>query len=139
MNRSHYILLALALGATLTGCARNPEPVIRQRAQKYTQLLIDDQFDQAVDYFDPDIVAKEGRTAVMDQFKVVIGIVKGLTALGGRKPDGFVIRTVDIDTAKTHANVQVIFLTTDNNGGDRKEHPTDQKWALKNNTWYAMR
>lgn len=123
--------------ALLAGCARNPEPVVRQRAQDYTQLLLDDNFAEAVNYYDPDIVAREGRTAVTDKIKAVVGFIKGLIALGGRKPAGFEVRKVDLDSTCKQATVQVVFYTTDAQGGDRREHPTDYKWVFKKNAWYT--
>ena len=131
------VLAMAAVALLLAGCAQNPEPILRQRAQAYTQLLVDDKFDEAVNYYDPDLVAKRGRTAVTGSFKAVVGIVKGLTALGGRKPAGFELRKLDFDSTKTRATLQVVYLTTDNKGADRKESPSDQKWVLKNNTWFA--
>ena len=133
-----FSVLAVATVALLcASCAKNPEPILRQRAQAYTQLLVDDKFDDAVNSFDPDLVAKRGRTAVAGGFKAVVGIVKGLNALGGRKLDGFEIRKLDFDSTKTRATLQVVYLTTNKQGADPKESPTDQKWVLKNNIWYA--
>lgn len=125
-----------AMTLLLAGCG-NPESAVRQRAQAYTQCLIEDNYDKAVDYFDPDVVARRGRTGVAGSSKTIVGIVKGLIQLGGRKPAGFEVRKVDLDAAKERATVQVVFFTTDAKGADRKEHPTDQKWVLKNKTWYA--
>jgi hypothetical protein len=137
MFRHLSILTAIVAALTVSGCAKNPEVTLRERAQAYTQLLLDEHFDEAVNYYDPDIVAQKGRTSVAGGIQAVVQIVKGLTALGGRKTAGFEIRKVDFDSARTHATLQIIFLTTDSNGGDRKESPTDQKWVLKNSTWYA--
>ena len=120
-----------------TGCAQNPEPVVRARAQAYTQLLVDERYDQAVDYYDPDLVASKGRTAVAGGFKFVVGLAKGLSQAAGRKLAGFEIRKVDFDSEKTHATLQVVYLTAKAGGADRQESPTDQKWVLKNGVWYA--
>ena len=131
------ILAPIAEVLVVASCTASPEAALRPRAQAYTQLLLDEHFDDAVNYYDPDLVAKNGRTAAAGGIKAVVQIAKGLSALGGRKPAGFEIRRVDLDSAKTHATMQVVFFTTNANDADRKESPTDQKWVLKNKTWYA--
>ena len=130
-------LALLAVTMMFAGCAKNPEPTVRQRAQAYTQLLVDEKFDEAVNFFDPDVVARRGRTAVANSFKLVVGVVKGLNQFGKRKPAGFEIRKVDFDTEKTRATLQLVLFTTNTSGGDRKETPFDQKWVLRKDIWYA--
>jgi hypothetical protein len=125
------------LAVALAGCAGNPETALRQRAQAYTQSLADEKYDDAVNYVDPDVVAKRGRTGLTTSFKLVVGVVKGLSLSNGRKLAGFEIRKVDFDAGKARANLQVVFFTTDAKDADRKEQPFDQKWVLKNRTWFA--
>lgn len=35
------------------GCAKNRGAALREQAQAYTQLLMDERYDRAVDYYDP--------------------------------------------------------------------------------------
>ncbi len=136
MNRIS-IIAGIGAALLLGGCSKNPEPIVRERATTYTQLLQDDKFEEAINYVDPDLVTAKGRTTVTNQIKTGVGIVKGLVQLTGRKTAGFEIRKLDLSSDKTSASLQVIFFTTDANGGDRKEHPTDQRWVLKNKTWFV--
>src|SRR5271157_3267772 len=137
MNRVLLIAGWLSVAELWVGCAKDPEVVVRERAKAYTQLLEDERYDQAVDYYDPDLVASKGRTAIAGGFKFVVGVAKGLTQAAGRKLAGFEIRKVDFDSEKTHATLQVVYLTAKAGGADRQESPTDQKWVLKNGVWYA--
>ena len=133
-------LCMLALGSAMlfaTGCGKHKEQVLHQRVQTCTQLMVDEKFDAAVDYCDPDVVTREGRTKVAGILKSGVGFGKWLGQLGGRKSAGFDVRKIDFDSSKTRATIQVVYVTTDANGGDRKEFPTDQAWALKNGVWYA--
>ncbi len=125
-----------ALALALVGCAPNPESAVRGRAAAFSQLLLDDKFDEAVNFFDPDLVANQGRTAIANDWKIGVGIVKGLVTFGTRKVAGFEVRRVDFDTTKKIATVQVVYFSTAEDGSDRKEHPTDQRWAFKRDAWY---
>jgi hypothetical protein len=128
-------ILGLGLVLFVTGCGQ--ESALRKRAQNFTKLLVEEQFDAAVDYYDPDIVTAKGRTHVAGAFKLVVGVAKGLNQIGGRTVSGFQLRKVDFDSAKTRAVVQVVYFTTDAKGDNSKETPTDRHWVLKNKTWYA--
>ena len=119
------------------GCAKNPEPVVRQRAQAFTQLLTTDNFEEAVAYFDPEIVARSGRVTLTEAFKSIMNAAKSINEAAGRQPAGFEIRTVSFYADKTQASVHLLFFTTDATGSDRRSFPTDQKWVLKKNIWYA--
>jgi hypothetical protein len=140
MKRVLCLLVLVNCLLVLCSCAKkDPEPVLRERAQAFTQLLVDEKFDDAIAFCDPDFLASQGRSAVTGGFKLAIGIGKGLSQLGGRKSAGFELRKIDFDGEKTHASIQVVYFTTDANGGDRKEFPTDQKWVLKNKIWYTTK
>lgn len=131
---------AVAVMATVmlvAGCGRSPESTLRKRAQNFTKLLVEERFEEAVDYYDPDIVAEKGRTHVAGLFKLVVGVGKGLNQLGGRSLSGFQLRKVDFDSTKTRAVVQIVYFTADSRGDNQKEFPTDQHWVFKNETWYA--
>jgi hypothetical protein len=129
-------MMAMAL-LLVGGCAKNPEPVVRQRAQAFTQLLTEDRFEDAVAYFDPDIVTRNGRVPLTEAFKSIMNAAKKINEAAGRRPDGFEIRTVSFYADKTQASVHLLFFTTDATGADRRSFPTDQKWVLKNKVWYA--
>ena len=136
MNRfclGFMMTLALLAG----GCAKNPEPIVRQRAQIFTQLLATDKFEEAVACFDPDIVLRNGQVGLTEAFKSIMTAAKSINEAAGRKPDGFEIRTVSFYADKTQASVHLLFFTTDASGSDRRSFPTDQKWVLKKNIWYA--
>ena len=119
------------------GCAKNPEPIVRQRAQVFTQLLTTDHFEEAVAYFDPEIVARSGRVALTEAFKSIMSAAKNINEAAGRQPAGFEIRTISFYADKTQASVHLLFFTTDASGSDRRSFPTDQKWVLKQKIWYA--
>ena len=139
MKINLFLLGMLAALLLLGGCAKpDPEPVLRQRVTSYTQMLLDDQFDEAVKSVAPDIVAAKGSAKLTGEFRAALGIVKGLAALGGRKAAGFEVRRVEFAAAKTRATVQIVLFTTASGGGDRQEHPTDQQWWLKQKTWFAV-
>jgi hypothetical protein len=131
------LILLSAVALLGVSCAPKPETVVRQRAQAYNQLLLEEKFDEAVNYYDPDVVVRRGRTGVAGGMKLVVGLAKGLNQLGGRQTAGVEIRKLDFATDKTHASLQVVFLTTDAKGQDRKEIPVDQKWVLKKDTWFV--
>jgi hypothetical protein len=135
MNKIVIVMALAALGLLGAGCGQ--ERAVRQRAQAFTQLLMDEKYDAAVDYYDPDIVTKNGRTTVVGWGKLAVGIGKGLNRLGGRQSAGFQVRKIDFDSPHTHATVQVVYVSTDASGGERKEFATDQMWVLKNGVWYA--
>ena len=128
------VTLAMLLAG---GCAKYPEPVVRQRAQAFTQLLTTDNFEEAVAYFDPDIVTRSGRVALTEAFKAIMSGAKSINDAAGRQPAGFEIRTVSFYADKTQASVHLLFFTTDASGSDRRSFPTDQKWVLKKKIWYA--
>ncbi len=132
--RGFIVSLALLLAG---GCAKNPEPVVRQRAQAFTQLLTKDNFEEAVAYFDPDIVTRSGSVALTEAFKSIMSAGKSINEAAGRQSAGFEIRTVSFYADKTQASVHLLFFTTDASGSDRRSFPTDQKWVLKNKIWYA--
>jgi hypothetical protein len=137
MNRlslGFMMTLALLLAG---GCAKNPEPIVRQRAQAFTQLLTTDKFEEAVAYFDPDIVVRSGRVGLTEAFKSIMSGAKSINEAAGRQPAGFEIRTVSFYADKTQASVHLLFFTTDATGSDRRSFPTDQKWVLKKKIWYA--
>jgi hypothetical protein len=116
MNRfcpGFIVPLALLLAG---GCAKNPEPVVRQRAQVFTQLLTADKFEEAVAYFDPDIVARNGRVTLTEAFKSIMNAGKRINEAAGRQPAGFEIRTVSFYADKTRASVHLLFFTTDATG-----------------------
>ena len=119
------------------GCAKNPEPIVRQRAQVFTQLLTTVHFEEAVAYFDPEIVARSGRVALTEAFKSIMSAAKNINEAAGRQPAGFEIRTISFYADKTQASVHLLFFTTDASGSDRRSFPTDQKWVLKQKIWYA--
>ena len=129
-------MLALAL-LLAGGCAKNQEPIVRQRAQTFTQLLTSDKFEEAVAYFDPDIVRRNGEVGLTEAFKSIMNVAKRLNEAAGRQPAGFEIRTVSFYADKTQASVHLLFFTTDDKGADRRSFPTDQKWVRKQNIWYA--
>ena len=128
----------LAAVILLGGCAKDPEPVVRERAQTYTNLFLAEKYDEAVNCVDPDVVAQKGRTTITNNLTQVRGLLKVLEQISNRKLAGFEIRRVDFDNDKTHAALQVVAFSTDANGGDRKEHPLDQKWVLKKGAWYVI-
>jgi hypothetical protein len=137
MNRfCSGLIVPLAL-LLVGGCGKNPEPVVRQRAQVFTQLLTTDNFEEAVAYFDPDIVARIGRVTLTEAFKSIMSAAKSINEAAGRQPAGFEIRTVSFYADKTQASVHLLFFTTDASGSDRRSFPTDQKWVLKKKIWYA--
>jgi hypothetical protein len=136
--RNIFLLALLGSLCVFAGCGPNHEASLRKRSHAYTTAILDDKFDDAVNYVDPDIVATKGRTQINSDLKTVVGIIKGLAQLGGRHAAGFEIRTVDISSDKKRATLQIVIFTTDANGGDRKEHPSDQKWVQKNQTWYIV-
>ena len=135
--KNFAILTMIAATILLAGCSSNPEPVVRARAMAYTQLLLDDKFEEAVNSVDPDVVTLKGRTTVTNQIKTGVSIIKGLVQLSGRKTAGFEIRKLDLSSEKTSASLQVVFFTTDASGSNRQEHPADQRWVLKNKVWFV--
>ena len=111
MNRfclGFIVPLALLL---VGGCAQNPEPFVRQRAQVFTQLLTTDNFEEAVAYFDPDIVTRSGRVALTEAFKSIMSAAKSINEAAGRQTAGFEIRTVSFYADKTKARVHLLFLS----------------------------
>lgn len=135
MNRfcvGFMVTLALLLAGR---CAKNPEPIVRQRAQVFTQLLTTDKFEKAVAYFDPDIVVRSGRVGLTDAFKSIMSAAKSINQAAGRQAAGFEFRTVSFFADKTQASVHLLFFATDASGADRRSFPTDQKWVLKQNIW----
>ena len=110
---------------------------MRQRAQVFTQLLTTDKFEEAVAYFDPDLVLRNGQIGLTEAFKAIMNAAKSINEATGRQPAGFEIRTVTFYADQTQASVHLLFFTTDARGGDRRSFPTDQKWVLKKNIWYA--
>ena len=140
MNRVWHMFVmsvTLLLVGMVGGCAKNPEPVLRERAQAFTQLLTADRFEEAVEYFDPDVVARSGRVALTEAFKSIMNAGKRVNEATGRQAAGFEIRTINFYADKTQASVHLVFFTTDANGTDRREFPTEQKWVLKKAIWYA--
>lgn len=137
MQKMVYAGVALCAVILFAACGRSPESTLRKRAQDFTKLLVEERFEEAVDYYDPDIVAEKGRTHVAGLFKLVVGVGKGLNQLGGRSLSGFQLRKVDFDSTKTRAVVQIMYFTADSRGDNQKEFPTDQHWVFKNETWYA--
>lgn len=137
MNRFRSGLIVTVALLLVGGCAKNPEPVVRQRAQAFTQLLTTNAFEEAVAYFDPDIVARSGQVALTEAFKSIMSAAKSINEAAGRQPAGFEIRTVSFYADKTQASVHLLFFTTDASGSDRRSFPTDQKWVLKKKIWYA--
>lgn len=89
-----------------------------------------------MNFFDPDTIANRGRTAVANDWKTGVSFVKGLVTMGSRKLAGFEVRRVDFDTTKKIATVQVVYFSTDLDGKDRKEFPTDQRWEIKKGAWF---
>jgi hypothetical protein len=131
-----HVLLVAAMCAGLVGCGPTSESALRGRTAAFSQLLLDDKFDEAVNYFDPDIVANRGRTTLANDWKFGVGVIKSLVTIGGRKVVGFEVRRVDFDSTKTIATAQVVYFTANTDGSDRKEHPTDQRWVIKKGAWY---
>ena len=121
----------------LAGCSKNPEPALRQRVVAFTQLLMDDKFEPAVDYFDPDVVSRKGRTPIADVLKLIMTAAKNAAKASGREPAGFAVRTVNFYADKSEATAHLVFFSTDAKGGDRRETPSDQRWVLKNKMWYV--
>lgn len=126
----------VALLVASSGCGPTSESALRGRVAAFSQLLMDDKFEEAVSYFDPDTVASRGRTAVANDWKTGVSFVKGLVTMGSRKLAGFEVRRVDFDTTKKIATVQVVYVSADLDGTDRKEFPTDQRWEIKQGAWY---
>ena len=136
LNRFNLGFMMAAALLLAGGCAKNPEPAVRQRAQAFTQLLTKDRFEEAVAFFDPDIAARIGPVPLAEAFKSVMNAGKRANEAARRKPDGFQIRTIYFNDDKNQATVHIVFFTTDAYGSDRQEFSTDQKWVLKKAVWY---
>ena len=135
------IIMMLALvGLISLGHAappQKPEEALRDRVSGFCKALLKENYDAAVTFVDPDIVAEHGSDKVKDTGKHFMNFVRGLNEARWRKLTGFHIRKVVIASDKNSAVVDLFYYTGMKNGGAwREEFPSDQHWVLKKNVWY---
>jgi hypothetical protein len=137
LRESCFITL-LVCGFSANVFAQIPEPpTLRPRVQAFTKLLWSEQWDQALKFVDPEVIATKGRDAVIENYRqTVLTRIQRPNTMGA----GFAITKVEVAPNGAAATVLVGFLLMDTRPRAKKETigvPIEQRWVYKNREWFA--
>lgn len=115
----------------------SPEETLRDRVREFTNALIREQYEEAVEFVDPEIVEIFGKEEVKDAGRHLMNRILTIIEAGHRKITGFKIRSVEMIPDTDKAIVNLYYKTALKRSGQlHQEFPGDQHWLLQNGTWY---